>query len=75
MAQSTNNYVYVGDVPVFYWPTLATDLENPSYYINSARFRHDSIFGFQALIDARRLPDLPASRRPKASNGTSTSIT
>jgi hypothetical protein len=51
LAQSSNNFLYVGQVPVFYWPTLATNLEQPSYYINNARFRHDSIFGFQALFD------------------------
>lgn len=51
LAQSSNNYLYIGDVPVFYWPTLATDLEKPTYYINNARFRQDSIFGYQALID------------------------
>lgn len=51
LARSSNNFVYVGDVPVFYWPTLTTDLENPNYYINNARFRQDSVFGFQALFD------------------------
>ncbi len=51
MAEAKSNFLYVGDVPVFYWPTLATDLEKPSYYINNFRFRHDSIFGYQALVE------------------------
>ncbi len=51
MARSSNNYLYVGGVPVFYWPTLATDLEKPSYYINNFRIRNDSIFGTQVLTD------------------------
>jgi hypothetical protein len=51
MAEASNNFVYIGDVPVFYWPTLATDLENPSYYISGFSFRQDSIFGTQALFD------------------------
>lgn len=51
LAQSSNNYLYVGDVPVFYWPTLATDLDNPSYYISNFRFRHDSVFGYQAFLE------------------------
>ena len=51
LAKSTNNFVYIGDVPVFYWPTLSTNLENPSYYISNFRFRHDSVFGYQAMVD------------------------
>jgi hypothetical protein len=50
LANSSNNYLYVGDVPVFYWPTLALDLDEPSYYISNFRFRHDSVFGYQAMI-------------------------
>ena len=73
LAQSESNFVYVGGVPVFYWPTLATDLEKPSYYIDNVRIRNDSIFGFQTLfeLDAFQLFSLDPSR---ASNGTSTSI-
>ncbi|MCC7475156.1 MAG: hypothetical protein IT425_07145 [Pirellulales bacterium] len=51
MATSNNNFLYIGDVPVFYWPTLATDLDNPRYYISNFRFRRDSIFGYQAMFD------------------------
>jgi hypothetical protein len=51
MARGTNNYLYVGGVPVFYWPTLTTDLEKPSYYIDNVHVRHDSIFGYQALVE------------------------
>jgi hypothetical protein len=51
LAQSSNNFLYVGGVPVFYWPTLATDLEKPSYFIDNIRLRNDSIFGFQALFE------------------------
>ena len=41
----------VAGVPVFYWPTLATDLEKPSYYIDNIRVRNDSIFGTQLLLE------------------------
>ncbi len=40
----------MGDVPVFYWPTLNMNLDQPHYYIDSFRFRHDSIFGYQTLF-------------------------
>jgi hypothetical protein len=57
LAQSTNNFLYIGDVPVFYWPTMNIDLDDPHYYIDSFRFRHDSIFGYQTLfgLDAFQL--------------------
>ena len=51
LARSTNNYLYVGGVPVFYWPTLSTDLEKPTYYVNNVTIRNDNIFGFQALFE------------------------
>ncbi len=51
LAQSRGNFVYVGNVPVFYWPTLATDLQEPSYYISNLRVRNDRIYGFQTLVD------------------------
>ncbi len=51
LAQSQNNFLYVGNIPVFYWPTIATNLEESSYYINNIRIRNDQIFGFQTLLD------------------------
>src|SRR5207253_3489071 len=51
MARGTNNYLYVGSVPVFYWPTFSTNLEQPTYYVDNVRFRHDSIFGYQTLFE------------------------
>lgn len=51
LAQSQNNFVYVGNVPIFYWPTLATNLEEPNYYISNLRVRNDRIYGFQTLVD------------------------
>ncbi|MEX2140417.1 MAG: organic solvent tolerance protein OstA [Pirellulales bacterium] len=42
---STNNVVFVEGVPVFYWPTLATDAREPTFYIQKAALKNDSIFG------------------------------
>jgi hypothetical protein len=50
LVESSNNYLYVGGVPVFYWPSIVTDLQKPTYYIDSVRIRNDSIFGFQTLV-------------------------
>jgi lipopolysaccharide assembly outer membrane protein LptD (OstA) len=42
---STNNVVFVEGIPVFYWPTLATDAREPTFYIQKATVKNDSIFG------------------------------
>ena len=34
LVTSRNNVVYLEQVPVFYWPFMATDLEQPNYYID-----------------------------------------
>jgi hypothetical protein len=51
MVSSTNNFVYLGPVPVFYWPYMATDLENPQYYLRNVKIKSDRIFGQQILSD------------------------
>lgn len=51
LARSRNNTVNVAGIPVFYWPTIATNLEKPTYYIDDFQIRNDSIFGTQVLVD------------------------
>ena len=51
LATATNNFVYTGGFPVFYWPILATDLNNPSYYVNRVAVNNDNILGTQFLVD------------------------
>lgn len=50
-ATSRNNFLYVGGIPVFFWPVLATDLTKPTYYIDNLRIRSDTVFGTQFLVD------------------------
>lgn len=45
--QSNDNRVYVGGIPVFYWPTLNTNLNDPNYYIERIRIGNDRVYGFQ----------------------------
>ncbi len=47
LAASRNNYIYVGEIPVFYWPFMSTDLTQPTTVINRVRFDRDRIFGTQ----------------------------
>ena len=48
---SRNNFLFIRDVPVFYWPSLATNLEDPTFYIKRIRLKNDSVFGTQVLTD------------------------
>jgi hypothetical protein len=51
MATSRNNFVYLAETPVFYWPTFSSDLTNPSYYLERIRLKSDRVFGQQLLLD------------------------
>ncbi|MFM8570506.1 MAG: hypothetical protein ACKOAU_02805, partial [Pirellula sp.] len=50
-AKARHNFVYMEGLPVAYWPILNTNVDTPSFYITGARFRNDSIFGTQAMLD------------------------
>ena len=49
MATASNNFLFLGDVPIFYWPFMATDLTDPTFYIRGAQIKNDSVFGTQIL--------------------------
>ena len=51
LAESRGNFLYLRGLPVFYWPTIATDLEKPSFFIDRVRIGDDNIFGTQAMVD------------------------
>jgi hypothetical protein len=48
---SSNNFVYFGGVPLLYWPAFTSDVEVSSFYVNSVRYRNDSILGNQLYVD------------------------
>jgi hypothetical protein len=50
-ARSMNNFLYLGGVPLLYWPVMSTDLQKPNFYIDEVRFGSDKVFGTQAMID------------------------
>ena len=70
MATSRNNFIYVEQVPVFYWPFMATDLEQPNYYIDSLRVRNDQIFGTQIMVDLDAYQILGMRNAPKGTKWT-----
>ena len=51
LAQSRGNFLYLRGVPVFYWPTIATDLSKPSFFIDRIRVGSDDIYGTQVMAD------------------------
>lgn len=51
LATSRNNYVYLFEQPILYWPVIATDLTSPTYYIDNIRIKSDQVFGQQLLLD------------------------
>ncbi|MBN1393700.1 MAG: hypothetical protein JW959_01530 [Pirellulales bacterium] len=51
LATASHNLIYLGPVPVFYWPRLATDLNDPTYYIRRARLKQDNVYGTQVLTN------------------------
>ena len=63
--ESNNNLIYVGGIPVFYWPFMRTDLQNPSYYVERVRLGNDRIFGFQAGVGLDMYQVLGIRRPPK----------
>ncbi|MGV3482964.1 MAG: organic solvent tolerance protein OstA, partial [Planctomycetaceae bacterium] len=48
---SAGSFVYVGGVPIFYWPTFSSDITVPTLYVSGIKLKRDSIFGTQALVD------------------------
>jgi lipopolysaccharide export system protein LptA len=42
---SRNNTLFLGPVPVFYWPVLSADVTDPVFYIRRLQVRKDNIFG------------------------------
>ncbi|MBX3425693.1 MAG: hypothetical protein KF688_08445 [Pirellulales bacterium] len=51
VAESYGNAVYLRGIPVFYWPRVTTDLEEPSFVIDRVRLGNDNVFGTQVQVD------------------------
>jgi len=62
---SWNNLLFIESLPVFYWPVMAADLEEPSYYVSRLRIKNDSVFGTQVLTAWNGFQLLGIHDRPK----------
>jgi hypothetical protein len=47
LVTGSGNTVYLETLPIFYWPTIQTDLKRPTFYLTEAKFKHDRVFGTQ----------------------------
>lgn len=52
-----HNVMFLGPVPVFYWPRFSTNLDEPSTLLVGAFFQQDKIFGYwsEVELDANQL--------------------
>jgi hypothetical protein len=50
-ATARNNFVYLGGLPVLYWPVMTTNINAPNFYLRSAKVKKDDLFGQQAFLD------------------------
>lgn len=48
---SSNSFVFLGGVPIFYWPRFSTSLERPVFYITDIKIKNDNTFGTQVMLD------------------------
>lgn len=68
LATSKNTFLFLGDVPIFYWPVMATDVSDPTYYIRRARYKNDKAFGNQFLTDWDGFQLLGIRKKPEGTD-------
>ncbi|MDR2439890.1 MAG: hypothetical protein LBE12_11040 [Planctomycetaceae bacterium] len=60
-----NNFIVLRDFPVFYWPWIAADLDDPTLYIKNIAYGNSSMYGHQIrtlwnpfqILNIRNKPD------------------
>jgi hypothetical protein len=65
-----NNVLLLDEVPVFYWPWFAADLQRPPLYVDSLAYKHDSVFGNQILLDLNPYQILGIRKKPAGTDWT-----
>jgi hypothetical protein len=70
LATAQNNTIYLAGLPVFYWPTIATDLTEPTYSVSNVRLKNDRVFGTGAMVDWNLYQLLGIENRPPGSDWT-----
>ncbi len=70
LVSGQNDTVYVESVPVFWWPTFSTDLNDASFFVRGVRFKDDSVFGTQLYFDFSAYQLFGVNRPPKGTDWT-----
>jgi hypothetical protein len=70
IVSAQNDTVCIEDVPVLYWPTFTTDLNDPSFFLRSVRFKQDNVFGTQIYSDFAAYQLLGIKDRPAGTDWT-----
>jgi hypothetical protein len=68
LAEAQGNVVHVRGVPIFYWPTIATDLQKPSFIVDRVRLGNDDIFGTQLMVDYDAYQLFGIANRPEGTD-------
>jgi hypothetical protein len=72
LVTSKNNFLFIGPVPVFYWPRFSTNLDQPSTFITSAFFQNDKVFGTWTEVELNSFQLLGIRNVPKGLHWTFT---
>ena len=67
-ATASNNLLYLGPAPVFYYPYFASDLTEPTFYIRRARAKYDNVYGAQILTNWNGYELLGIKNRPEGTD-------
>ena len=62
---SRNNVLAIEELPVFFWPTFTTNLEDPTFYFERVIFKQDSVFGTQIYTDLNMFELLGVENPPQ----------
>lgn len=70
LATGRNAWLYVDQFPVFYWPWMAMDLNDPTYYIRKLGAGYDTIFGTQVNVALDVFQILGIRKKPNGTDWT-----
>jgi hypothetical protein len=65
LATSRNNFLYLGGVPILYWPSFRTNFTKPGFIVDSVKLGNDRIFGTQVRVDLNMFHLLNMAQPPE----------
>ncbi len=68
LVTASNDFIRIEDVPIFYFPYLATDVNDPSFLIKRIQFKDDTVFGAQFDIDLNAYQLFGVTDKPAGTN-------